>query len=328
MATITSKHVGSTGFGMMNLTWRATPIPDEQAFATLKAALNAGCNFWNGGEFYGTPQANSLHLLNRYFTKYPEDADKVVLSIKGGNAPDKLAPDSSAKNIRRSIDECLKILDGKKFLDVFEAARQDSNTPVKETLGTIAQYVKEKKVGGIGLSESTAEEIKKASDLHPIAAVEVELSLQTPDILINGVLDTCGELKIPVVAYSPLGRGLLTAQITKAGDLDSTDIRHFLPRFAPENLEKNAKMGTEIQKLAKAKGCTAAQIALAWVRSWSTKHVEMPAIVPIPGSTTEARAAENGEEVMLNAKEFEELEAIRNKMGVHGERYPTHFARH
>ena len=248
----------------LDLTWRATPAPDEQAFAAMKAALNSGCNFWNGGELYGKPHANSLHLLNRYFTKYPEDADKVVLSIKGAIVPGELVPDGSEQGIRRSIDECLKILDGKKSLDIFEQARQDPKVPLKESMDTMAQYVKEGKLGGIALSEVTADQIKEAAALHPIAAVEVEMSLQTPDILTNGVAAICAELKIPIVAYSPLGRGLLTATITKVGDIDPSDVRHHSPRFAAGNLEKNAEMGNEIQKVAKAKGCTPAQIALAW----------------------------------------------------------------
>ncbi|KAL9131309.1 MAG: hypothetical protein Q9217_000744 [Psora testacea] len=292
--------------------WRAEPIPDPQAFAAMKAALNAGCNLWNAGEFYGSPEANSLQLLNRYFTRYPEDAEKVVLSIKGASIPGQLRIEGTEKNIRRSINECLRVLDGKKFLDIFSPARQDADTPLEETIGTMAQYVKEKKIGGIGISEVTAEQIRKNAALHPIAAVEVELSLQTPDILDNGVAATCAELGIPIVAYSPLGRGLLTAQIAKPEDLDPTDMRHRLPRFHPENMAKNAQLGYEVQKVAKAKGCTPAQVAIAWARSWSQKK-GMPMIIPIPGSTTAERAMENGKAVTLNTKELEELEDIRKK---------------
>lgn len=96
----------------------------------MKAALDSGANFWNAGEIYGTPEANSHHLLNRYFTKYPGDVDEVVISVKGGTVPGKLMVDNSAKNIRRSIDECLRVLDGKKFLDIFEPARQDPKVPL------------------------------------------------------------------------------------------------------------------------------------------------------------------------------------------------------
>ena len=341
MATIAGKKVGATGFGLMSmhltsthstdsllinisldLTWRTTPIPDEQAFLAMKAALESGCNFWNGGELYGPPQANSLQLLNRYFTKYPEDADKVVLSIKGGFDSGRMAPDCSENGIRTSIDKCLKVLDGKKFLDVFEAARIDPKIPLSETIGTIGQYVKEGKVGGISLSEVTADQIREAVKIHPVVACEVELSLHTPDILRNGVASTCGELNIPIVAYSPLGRGLLTTQISSVKDLAPDDIRHHLPRFAPDAIPKNAAVAQELQKLGKEKGCTAAQIALAWVRSWSGKS-GYGVIIPIPGSTTEERALENGKEVSLNENDLNELDAIMQKHEVVGARQPS-----
>ena len=323
MATIIGKHVGPVGFGMMNLTWRAEPIPDPQAFATLKAALKAGCNMWNAGEFYGTPEANSLQLLNRYFTKYPEDAEKVVLSIKGAAIPGQMKIVGTKGNISRSIDECLKILDGKKFIDIFEMARQDTETPLEESIATMAQYVKEKKIGGIGISEVTGEQIRKNAALHPIAAVEVELSLQTPDIFENGVASTCAELGIPIVAYSPLGRGLLTANINKPEDLDPRDIRHWLPRFHPDNLEKNAQLGAGVQGLAKDKQCTAAQVAIAWVSQFSKKP-GMPTIIPIPGCTTEKRALENGDLITLSEQEIDKLENLRKTTSIHGARYPSH----
>lgn len=286
----------------------------------MKAALKSGVNFWNGGELYGTPHANSLHLLNRYFTKYPEDADKVIISIKGSISTTKMAPDNSEKNIQRSIDECLKVLDGKKFLDLFEPARQDPNVPLEETMNAMAKYVKEGKLGGISLSEVTADQIRAAEKLHKIAAVEIEMSLQSPDVLYNGVAKTCAELDIPLVAYSPLGRGLLTATFSKPEDMDKGDIRHRLPRFQPGNMEKNAAMGLEVQKVAKAKGCTPAQVALAWVRSHSGRD-GLGTIIPIPGSTTEQRAIENGTEVGLSDEELKELEQIMQKTVVAGSRY-------
>lgn len=175
----------------------------------MRTALLHGANFFNGGELYGPPERNSLQLLNEYFTKYPEDADRVVLSIKGGMVPGALIPDSSKANVSRSIEESLKVLDGKKFLDVFEVARFDGKTPLAETIGTIAEYVKAGKVGGIGLSEVNAKTIRAAHAIHPIAVVEVELSLFSTDILTNGVAATCAELGIPIAAYSPLGRGFL-----------------------------------------------------------------------------------------------------------------------
>lgn len=120
-------------------------------------------------------------------------------------------PDGSAANIRRSIDECLRVLDGKKSLDLFEAARLDPNVPVEETVGAIVEYIREGKVGGLSLSEVNAATIRKVHAIHPVAAVEVEFSLWSTDILENGVAETCGELGIPIVAYSPLGRGFLAS---------------------------------------------------------------------------------------------------------------------
>ena len=303
-----------------DLTWRDTPIPDEQAFAAMKAALNSGANLWNGGELYGKPHANSLQLLNRYFTKYPEDADKVVISIKGSVSATKRGPDNSEKNIRRSIDECLKVLDGKKFLDLFEPARQDPDVPLEETMNAMAKYVKEGKLGGISLSEVTEDQIRNAAKLHKIAAVEVEMSLHSPDILYNGVAKTCAELDIPITAYSPMGRGLLTATFSKPEDIAKGDVRHHLPRFQPGNMEKNAMMGQEVQKVATAKGCTAAQVALAWVRSHSGKE-GFGTIIPIPGSTTAERTIENANEVILSDGELKELDEIMKKTQVAGGRY-------
>lgn len=144
------------------MTWNAQPPSHEVCFETLNTTLELGANFWNGGELYGTPEYNSLHLLNKYFAKYPENADKVVLSVKGGLKKGELVPDGSEENIRRSVDECLRLLDGKKKLDIFECARQDSAFPVEQTIKVLAEYVKEGKIGGIGLSEVDAETIRRA----------------------------------------------------------------------------------------------------------------------------------------------------------------------
>ena len=275
---------------------------------------------WNGGEFYGTPTASSLHLLARYFATYPSDADKVILSIKGVAVPGVMKIDGSAANVRRSVDECLRILDGKKKIDIFEPGRVDPDVPLEETLNALGECVKEGKIGGIGLSEVDGETVRRAAKIQPIVAVEVELSLHTPEILENGTAAACAELGIPIVAYSPLGRGLLTTQITKKGDIDAGDIRHRLPRFGEGAIETNARMGDELRTFADKKGVTPAQMALAWVRSWSRKG-GYGVIVPIPGSTTPERAEENGKNVVLDEKEVEELEAMRKKYTIAGSRY-------
>jgi len=185
---------------LQGLTWRPKPQSEEESFKAMRASLAAGCNFWNGGEFYGTPDFNSLTLLEKYFTKYPEDADKVVLSIKGGLLPG-LIPDSSPENVRRSIDNSLKLLNGKKSIDIFECARVDKKTPIETTLKVMEdEYVKTGKIGGIALSEVSAATIERAAKVTKIVAVEIELSLWSIDPLTNGIFEACARNGIPVVA--------------------------------------------------------------------------------------------------------------------------------
>lgn len=165
----------------------------------MRVALASGCNFWNGGEFYGTPEYNSCHLLERYFTKYPEDASKVILSIKGGITPS-FKPDGSPEFVKSSIDNCLRLLKGKKSIDLFECARVDKDTPLEVTMKALEEYVKEGKIGGISLSEVGAATIRKAANFTKIEAVEVEVSLFSRDIFVNGVAAACAEHNIPIVA--------------------------------------------------------------------------------------------------------------------------------
>lgn len=287
----------------------------------MKAALNTGANFWNGGEFYGTPEHNSLHLLNHYFTKYPEDAEKVVLSIKGGIGPN-LTPDGSEEGVRRSVDNCIKLLGGKKTLDIFECARVDPKTPIETTIKALAACVKEGKIKGISLSEVKAETIRRAHKVHPICAVEVEFSLWATDILSNGIAATCGELGIPIVAYSPLGRGFLTGDIKSVDDIPENDMRRRLPRFQPDVFPKNLELVTELEKLAKKKGCKPGQLGMAWVKSFNGKP-GMPTIIPIPGATTEERVVENSKDVSLTKEDLEEIDGILSKAVVIGDRYPA-----
>lgn len=166
----------------------------------MRASLEAGCNFWNAGEIYGTAEYNSLHLLERYFTKYPEDAEKVVLSIKGGFDHKAGAPDGTPEGINKSIDNCLKLLNGKKSIDIFEMARVDKKTPFEITYKALEKCVQEGKIGGIALSEVGAASINKAASITKIVAVEVEVSLWSTDIFTNGIAKACVDNSIPIVA--------------------------------------------------------------------------------------------------------------------------------
>lgn len=326
------KEIAPIGFGLMGLTWRFPPQPAAASFKTMDTALSQGLNFWNGGELYGTPERHSCHLLNEYFTQHPEHAYKVVLSIKGGTEPGGLKPDGSAKNVRRSVEECLRVLDGTKTIDLFECARVDPTVPFEETMETLAELVREGKIGGIGLSEVKASTVERAHKIHPIAAVEVELSLWATDILENGVAETCARLGIPVVAYSPLARGALTdTPIRSNAEIPDTDFRKHLPKFQDDALEYNNRITDEVAKLADRKGVTRAQIAISWVaglsgRSFTNKHgnvVKIGTIVPIPGATTSERVVENSTLVTLTEDEFAEIEDLLRNNPTVGARYPA-----
>jgi pyridoxine 4-dehydrogenase len=290
----------------------------------MRTALAHGANLWNGGELYGPPEANSLQLLATYFKQYPEDADKVVLCIKGGIGS--MGPDGSEEGVRRSVDNCLKLLEGKK-LDMFECARVDRRVPIEETIGVLATYVHEGKLGGISLSEVNAQTIRRAHKVHPICAVEIELSMWETSALTNGVAATCAELGIPVVAYSPLGHGFLTGDIKKLDDIPRDDMRRYLPRFSAENFPKNVELVEKIESIAKEKKCKPSQLALAWVRTLGEKK-GMPVFIPIPGATTEARVNENMGVVNLSEKDMDEIEKILNSFIVRGHRYPERAQSH
>lgn len=307
------------------LTWRANPCSQEQAFEAMRASLARGANFWNGGTFYGVPEYNSLVLLERYFEKYPEDADKVVLSIKGGVGETGRKPDGSAEGIRKSMDGALAQLKGRKKIDVFECARRDQNVDMKETFDELQKYIDEGKLGGISLSEVRAETIHEAvKKAKKIEACEVELSLFSTEVLENGVAAACAQYNIPLVAYSPLGRGMLTGQIRKYEDLPEDDLRRHFPRFSPENFDHNITLVHKVEELATKRGITPGQFALAWVRTLA-KRPGMPVIIPIPGVTTAERVEENSKLIEdLSDEEMATVDGILDKMEVKGARYPTH----
>ncbi|KAF2214769.1 hypothetical protein CERZMDRAFT_66017 [Cercospora zeae-maydis SCOH1-5] len=322
---IAGSKIHGIGYGLMGLTWRKNPPTQEQAFAAMKAAVDNGANFWNAGELYGTPERNSLHLLNEYFTKYPNDAKNIVISVKGGLVPGELKPDGSVENTKRSIDECLRVLDGKKKLDLWEGARVDPKTPIEVTIRAANEYVKAGKLGGISLSECSASSIRRAAKVAKIDAVEVEFSLWATEILENGVAETCAELDIPIVAYSPLGRGFLTGEIKKPDDIPEGDMRRHMPRFQPDNFGQNLKLVTEIEALAQRKGVKPGQLAIAWCRAQGKKP-GMPIIIPIPGASSVERVKENLVEIELSDADVKELDSLVASIRIVGGRYGGHGA--
>lgn len=306
----------------IGFTWVSNVTPDEQAFKVLKTALAAGVNVWNGADFYGTPDNNSLHLMNRYFTAYPEDADKVVLMIKSGLVDMRtFSLDCSRAGLRGFVDNAMKILDGKKKIDIFGCARVDPNVPVEESMKALAELKDEGRIGGIQLTEVKADTIRRAASVAKIDMVEAEVSLWATDIFRNGVAETCAELGIPIIAHTPLGAGMLTGTIKSPADLTEGDHHRFFPRFHPDNLSKNRLLVTELEKLAASKGCTAAQLALSWVKAQSKKP-GMPILVPVAGARSEARVVENVKDVDLTDHDLKQIDAILENFPVIGERFP------
>ncbi|KAK5044555.1 hypothetical protein LTR84_010679 [Exophiala bonariae] len=319
MTTNFQRDAGPIGYGLMGLTWRADPPSQAESFDLMNTALSCGANFWNGGEFYGTPERNSLHLVAEYFTKYPENASKVLLSIKGGLKPGTQIPDGTEAGLRRSVDECNRVLAGTKKVDIFACARVDTNVPIEDVVTVLGQLVQEGKIGGIGLSEVKAETIRRAHQIHPITVVEVELSLWTTDILRNGIAQTCAELGIPIVAYAPLSRGALTGDFpTKNEDL--APHRRAFPKFQDDVLQANRRLSEQVEKLAREKGCKPSQVAIAWIKGLSGKN-GLGSITPIPGAERVEWVRENCQEITLSEAEMLRLQEILDRNQIIGERY-------
>ena len=193
--------------------------------------------------------------------------------------------------------------------------RMDPSTPIEETVACLAELVKEGKIKYIGLSECTPTELRRAHAVHPITAIQMEWSLQTRDIE-QTLLPVARELGVGIVPYSPLGRGLLTGKITSLNDLEEKDWRKTVPRFSEENFNKNADIGTQFADYAKRKGCTGAQLALAWL------YAQGDDVFPIPGTKSSQRIAENcgAVKVKLTPEEVKEIESIVPE--AIGDRYP------
>ncbi|KAJ5095929.1 aldo/keto reductase [Penicillium alfredii] len=340
MPILAGKSIGQNGLGLMRkslytqrletrganlllgMTLKGDVIPEEKTFAVLEAALKAGANVWNGADFYGTPDYNTLHLMNRYFTAYPEDADKVVLTVKSGIADmSTFAMDCSPAAIRGFVDRANAILDGKKKIDLFGCGRVDPKVPIEETVRALGELVKEEKIGGIQLSEVSASTIRRAAQVATIDIVEAEISLWATNGFENGVAETCAELGITLVALTPLGAGMLTGRIKSPDDLPANDYHRFFPRFQRENLHINLKLVHTLSQLAEKRGCTSAELALSWFRAQS-RLPRMPVIVPVFGARSEERVAENTRDIDLSDSDLEEIRSILDSCPVVGSRHP------
>jgi len=331
-----STHLGGTashiyihkiGLGLMMMTWTPNVTPDEQAFEAIKTATDlvpAGQKlFLNSGEFYGlNPRTANLELLARFFTKYPELQDRTFLSVKGGTGADDLKTDASPENLCRSVDAINKALDGKKRLDLFQCARVDPKVPIEQIIERLKVLVEEGKVDHIGVSEVSAETLKRACKVHGIAAVEIEVSPWAYEEETKKVIATAADLDIPVIGYSPLGRGFLTGKV-KREDLPEGDFRRHLARFQEDARIQNQKIVDALSVIAQKKGVSNAQLSLAWVSSLG------PHVVPMPGSSKASRVKENSDagKIRFNEEELQEIHNMLAKVEVKGGRYYGNEAR-
>lgn len=319
--TASNIHIATIGHGLMMMTWTPTPVPDEQAFEAIKQGVDAGKGakiLLNSGEFYGQNlSAANLELLARFYKKYPEYAEKTVLCVKGGMSTELGRCDASLENLRRSIDNINAKLENTKRVDIFESARVDSHVSIEQAIKNMKILIDEGKFDHIGLSECSAETLRRANAVHPIASVEIEVSPWSYEEETKKVIAAAAELNITVLAYSPLGRGFLTGQITKLEDIPEGDMRRHFDRFQPENFDHNLKLVDALKSIAERRGVTSGQLALAWVRSLGD-HV-----VPIPGSSKSTRTLENlaASDVILTESEKGEIDAVLAQFSVKGNRY-------
>ena len=312
--------VSSLGLGCMGMSEFYGALDDAESVATIHRALDLGMTLLDTADVYG-PHTNE-RLVGRAIAG---QRDAIVLATKFGimRGPD---PKSRGVNgrpeyVRASCDASLQRL-GVDHIDLYYQHRVDPNVPIEETVGAMADLVGQGKVRYLGLSEAARATIRRAHAVHPISALQTEYSLWSREPEAE-ILPTCRELGIGFVAYSPLGRGFLTGRFRRFEDLPPDDYRRTVPRFQGENFEKNLGLVKRVEEIAREKGCTPAQLALAWLLAQGED------IVPIPGTKQRRRLEENAAStnVTLTAAELRRIAAVAPQGVAAGERYPAGMQR-
>jgi len=309
-------EVSPIGLGCMGMSEFYGPSDDATSIGVLHHAIDLGVTFWDTADMYGT--GRNEQLVGRALRGR---RNQVVLATKFAlqRGPDGsfIGISGRPEYVRAACDASLTRL-GVDHIDLYYQHRVDPQVPIEDTVGAMAELVEAGKVLHLGLSEAGAATLRRAAAVHPIAALQSEWSLWSRDIE-DDIVPACRELGIGVVAYSPLGRGFLTGAIRSLGDLAEDDWRRANPRFEAKHLELNLAIVARIERLAADKGCTPAQLALAWVLA------QGPDVVPIPGTRSRTRLAENAAAITV-ALSTDELAAINKlipKDMAAGTRYPT-----